>query len=430
MPPDDRAVPVRGTFAALHTPAFRSFFIGQAISLPGTWMQTVAQGWLVLQLTGSASVLGTVVALQYLPVLLLAPWGGMLADRYSRRHLLIGTQITMATSSLALGLVTVTGHATVGMVVVSALVFGVATAVDNPTRQSFVLEMVGPDLVRNAVSLNSALLNASRTVGPGVAGLLIAVVGTGWCFLINAASFTGVVVALATMRLPRVVAARAPGGALRQIAEGFAHVAGRRELLWPCLMVFVVASIAWEFPITLPVLARETFGGGAPLYGWLTASMGVGAVVGALVIATRGRTGLRPIAFAAGSFGGAMMLLSVAPNEAFAVVALVAVGATGSAFLSTCNATIQLAADGAYRGRVMSIWSLCFIGSTPIGGPVVGLIGETWSPRWAVCAGAAACYVAAVTLALIDRRPEVTSPAPACGRRPRWRARGRGRARP
>lgn len=409
----DRPLPGR-TLAALEVPAFRSFFLGQAVSLPGTWMQTVAQGWLVVQLTGSAALLGTVVALQYLPVLLLAPWGGLLADRLPRRRLLLASQAAMAASALALGLLAVTGRATVATVVATALVFGVATAVDNPTRQSFVLEMVGPELVRNAVSLNSALLNASRTVGPAIAGLVIVAVGPGPCFLLNAASFTGTLVALARMRLPVRPRPVPTGGPLRQLREGFAHVAQRPELLRTCLTVFLVASLAWEFPITLPVLARDTFASDARLYGWLTSSMGIGAVLGALVVARRGRTGLGPISVAATAFGTAVLALSMAPYPWAAVLALVAVGATGSAFLSTCNATVQLASDDEFRGRVMSIWSLCFIWSTPVGGPIVGLIGEHLSPRWALATGALACFAAAAALRV--RRGGVESSAVRLGR--------------
>lgn len=396
-----------GTFASLRVPAFRSFFLGQALSLPGTWMQTIAQGWLVIQLTGSGTVLGTVVAVQFVPVLLLAPWGGVLADRWSKRVLLIATQATMAATALALGLATVTGNASIPLVVATALVFGIATAVDNPTRQSFVSDIVPTHLVRNAVSLNAALLNSARATGPAVAGVIIVASGPGWCFLLNAVSFSGVLIALTRIHLPTSSARSADGGPLRQLGQGLRHVASRRELLWPCLIVFLVASLAWEFPITLPLLARDTFASDARLYGWLTSAMGVGAVLGSLLVARRGRTGLRAIAVAAAGFAAALILLSVAPTSTWAVAALVPVGTTGSAFISTCNATIQLASDDAYRGRVMSIWSLCFIGSTPVGGPLVGLVAERLSPRWALALGAASCLVAALISVAADRRAQV-----------------------
>lgn len=393
-----------GPFASLRVPAFRGFFIGQTLSLPGTWMQTIAQGWLVLQLTDSGTVLGAVTAAQYLPVLLLAPWGGVLADRFPRRSLLLGTQVVMAVCALVLGLVTLSGHVTIEMVFAVAVVFGLATAVDNPTRQSFVSELVGPELVRNAVSLNSAVLNAARAVGPAIAGIIITTAGTEWCFLINAVSFAGVLVALAVMRLTPRPPRTSWSSPVRQLIEGLQHIMGRQELFWPCLMVLLVGALAWEFPITLPLLASDTFDGDARVYGWLTSAMGVGAVLGAMSVAWRGRTGLVPISIAASTFGIAMLVLSVAPVLWMAVAAMVAVGWGSATFLSTSNATIQLATDDAYRGRVMSMWSLCFIGSTPLGGPLVGAIGEHVSPRVAVAVGAVACLVAALTLILVDRR--------------------------
>lgn len=399
-------MPARGaTFAAMRVPAFRAFILGQAVSLPGTWMQTVAQGWLVLQLTGSGTTLGLVAASQYVPVLLLAPWAGVLADRLSRRHLLIATQSTMAVSALALGVLTVSGHATVTAVVVTAVVLGLATAVDNPTRQSFVLEMVGPDLLRNAVSLNSALLNSARAVGPALAGLLIAASGPGWCFLVNAISFAGVTMSLVLMRLERTTVRATPGSAGRQLVDGLKHVVGNPLLLWPCLMILVVGIVAWEFPVTLPLLAETTFGGDARTYGWLNSAMGAGAVVGALVVARHGSTGPAAIALAAGGFGASMTALSLAPTVAVAVAVLVAVGFCGSSFLSISNATIQLASGPTYRGRVMSIWSLCFIGSTPIGAPIVGALSEHVSPRAAIGAGAAGCFLVVVVMVVLARQP-------------------------
>lgn len=392
-----------GTFASLRVPAFRAFFIGQAISLPGTWMQTVAQGWLVLQLTGSGTVLGAVVAVQYLPVLALAPWGGVLADRYPRRILLIGTQTMMALCALVLALLTLSERVTVGWVFAVAVAFGVATAVDNPTRQSFVLEMVGPELVRNAVSLNSALLNSARAVGPAIAGVVIVATGPGWCFLINALSFVGIVLSLLRMRTRTVARAARGTSAFRQLREGLQHVRANPELTWPALMLFLIGALAWEFPITLPLLASETFAGDARTYGWLTSAMGVGAVLGALFVAGRGRVGLIPIAQSAAIFGAAMALLAVAPSVWVALAALVGVGWGGASFLSTSNATIQLASADEFRGRVMALWSVCFIGSTPVGSPIVGAIGEHASARWSIAAGAAACFLASLLLALVGR---------------------------
>lgn len=395
------------TFAALRIPAFRAFFWGQAISLPGTWMQTVAQAWLVLELTGSGTILGLVAAAQYVPVLLLAPWGGVLADRFSRRLLLICTQTIMAVCAVTLGLLTVTNQVNVAWVIAIAMIFGLATAVDNPTRQSFVLEMVGPELVRNAVSLNSAVLNASRAVGPAIAGIVIATSGPGWCFLINAVSFIAITWSLARMHLSSRSERAAPGSPLQQLLGGMRHVAANPLMKWPCLMIFIVGCFAWEFPVTLPLLAETTFDSGARTYGLLTSAMGVGAVLGALIVARRGTTGLGPIAVAASVFGVSMTLLAVSPTPPVAIAALVLVGGASSSFLSISNATIQLASEPAFRGRVMAMWSLCFIGSTPIGAPIIGAIGEHASPRWAVASGALACFAVAVALAFLHRRTRV-----------------------
>ena len=392
-----------GTYAAFRAPDYRRFFLGQAVSLPGTWMQTIAQTWLIVELTDSGTYLGLLLAAQFLPVLLLAPYGGLLADRFPKRRLLMITQSTMGLAALALGLLCVTHLITVWTVLVAAVVLGLATAVDNPTRQSFVVEMVGPALVRNAVSLNSVLVNAARAIGPAVAGVLIAVVGVSWCFLINAASFAGVLVALASVKAGKTAqrsAARAPG----QLREGFRYVATQQDLLWPFLMIFLVGTLAWEFPITLPLLARETFLADSRVYGWLTSSMGVGAVLGGLVVARRGAVGLVPIAASAAVFGVSIAGLAVSPNVTTALVALLFVGVGSTAFMSISNATMQLSSDAEHRGRVMSLWSISFAGSTPIGGPIVGAVAEHASPRWALGVGAVACGLAAAVPLVVARR--------------------------
>ena len=282
------------TFASLHTPNYRRYFAGQAVSLVGTWMQTVAQAWLVLELTGSGTALGLVAAAQFLPILLLAPYGGVLADRLDKRTILIATQCALGTMALTLGILTVTGAVRLWMVVVLALALGVVTAIDNPARQAFAQEMVGAGGVRNAVSLNSVLVNTARAVGPAVAGVLIATVGTGACFLINAASYVAVVIALAGMDVgalrPTAPAGRAPG----QVRQGLSYVARTPDLLVPLMMLAVVGTLAYEFQVVLPLLARGPLEGGAGTYGLLTSAMGAGAIVGGLVVAQRGRTGLRP----------------------------------------------------------------------------------------------------------------------------------------
>ncbi|MFT4085001.1 MAG: MFS transporter [Nocardioides sp.] len=395
-PPSAASVRAPGTFAALREPAYRRFFIGQGISLPGTWMQTIGQSWLVLELTGSGTYLGLLTAAQFLPVLLLAPYGGLLADRLPKRILLLATQSVMCLSAFGLGILTVLHLVSVGAVLVAAVLLGIATAVDNPTRQAFVIELVGPRLVVNAVSLNSVLVNAARAVGPAIAGVMIAAVGVGWCFLINAASFAGILVALAWLRLPDHRPTTTRTRALSQLRDGFGYTFREPRLLWPFLLILLVGTFAWEFPITLPMLTRDAFDNDARVYGWLTSAMGIGAILGGLVVARLARTGLAAIAGAAAVFGAGILLLALAPGVPTAIGALFVVGIGSTAFMSISNATMQLSSAPEYRGRVMSLWSMSFSGSTPIGGPIVGAVGEHSSPRWALGLGALSCLVAVV----------------------------------
>jgi MFS family permease len=393
-----------GTFAALHTPNYRRYFAGQAVSLVGTWMQTVAQGWLVLELTGSGTALGLVAAAQFLPLLLLAPYGGLLADRMDKRRLLIATQSALGLMALLLGVLVVSGAVELWMVVALAFGLGISTAIDNPARQAFAQEMVGPARVRNAVTLNSILVNAARAVGPGIAGLLIAVAGTGVCFLVNAVSYAAVLAALMSMDVedlePSPRAERARG----QVREGIAYVARTPDLVVPLIMLALVGTLTYEFSVVLPLLARVTFDGGPGTYGLLTAAMGAGAIAGGLVVAGRGATGLRPLTAAAAMFGTAVLVTAAAPTAAVAAAALVVVGATSIAFLSTGNTTLQLAADPRFRGRVMALWAVAFLGSTPLGAPIIGAVSEAVSPRGGLVVGGVACLTAAAIGLLAQSR--------------------------
>lgn len=405
------------TFAALASPNYRRFFAGQSVSLIGTWMQTVAQAWLVLRMTGSGTALGMVAAAQFLPILVLAPYGGLLADRMDKRRLLIATQVALAAIALTLGVLTVTGAIALWMVVALALALGLVTACDNPARQSFAQEMVGPGRLRNAVSLNSVLVNSARAVGPALAAVLIATVGIGICFLVNAASYVAVIVALAGMDVralrpaPRTV--REP----RQVRQGLSYVAHTPGLLVPLMMLAVIGTLAYEFQVVLPLLAEGTFGGGAGTYGLLTSAMGAGAIVGGLVVARGGRTGLRPLTTAAATFGGAILLAAAAPTVALALVALAVVGATSVSFLAVGNTTLQLTAEPRFRGRVMALWAVAFLGSTPLGAPVVGAVSDHLGARGGLVVGGLACLAAAGlgALALLrggDRVVDLAEPRP------------------
>ena len=282
----------RDTFASLANRNYRRYFTGQAISLIGTWMQSIAQSWLVLQMTGSGTALGLVVALQTLPVLLLGPYGGVVADRVDKRRLMIALQSMMGVLALVLGVLTVTGAVRLWQVFVLAFLLGLNNAFENPARQAFVLEMVGPQDLRNAVSLNSVLVNAARAVGPAVAGVLIATVGTGVCFLVNAGSFVAVVASLMRMDLSLLQPSPAQVRGKGQLREGLRYVRRTPELAVPLVMMAVIGCLAYEFQVVLPQVAKSAFSGNAQAYGFMTATMGIGAVIGGLWTAARGTTGL------------------------------------------------------------------------------------------------------------------------------------------
>ncbi|HEU4975787.1 MAG TPA: MFS transporter [Baekduia sp.] len=397
---------------------YRLYFFGQVVSVPGTWLQTVAQAWLVLQLTASGMALGLTVALQALPVLLLGPWGGAIADAVDKRRLLLGTQAAQGALALILGTLAITGVVQLWMVWVLAAGLGVARAVDNPTRQAFISELVAGDALPRAISLNSTVAAAARLVGPAAGGAIIAAIGVGPCFLVNGASFLAVLIALTAMDGAALLrdatpAGRAPGA----VRAGVRYVRRRRDLLVPLLMMALVGTLAYEFQVTIPLLAHTTFGLGASGFGLLYAAMGAGAVVAGLTVAGRALPRVRTIAVAALLLGTGLGLAAAAPSPATAAAALALAGAASVVYSSTTNATLQLRADPAMRGRVMALYIVAFMGSTPIGGPLVGAIGEGVGPRAALAAGAAGCVAAAaLALALSPAAPRALHAARArCG---------------
>ena len=385
----------RQTFSSLSNRNFARYFRGQAISLIGTWMQTVAQSWLVLQLTHSGTALGLVVALQTLPVLLLGPYGGVVADRVDKRKLMIALQSMMGVLALILGVLTLTHVVTLWEVYALAFLLGLNNTFENPARQAFVLEMVGPKELRNAVSLNSVLVNAARAVGPAVAGVIIAVGGTGICFLLNAASFVAVVASLMTLDVTQLSPTPPTVRGKGQVREGLAYVKRTPELAGPLLMMALVGCLAYEFQVVLPVVASQTFHGNSATYGFLTASMGVGAVIGGLQVAARGKTGLKALTISSALFGVVIALAAAAPFLWLEIFALALVGGVSVGFLSKGNSTLQLTASPQMRGRVMALWAVAFLGSTPIGGPIAGWVADTFGGRAGLVLGAAACLAAA-----------------------------------
>jgi MFS family permease len=380
-------------------------------------MQMTAQAWLVLRLTHSGAALGAVVALQTLPVLLLAPYGGVIADRLDKRRLMIALQSAMGIQALLLGLLTVTGMVRVWEIGLLAAVLGLNNAFENPARQSFMLEMVGPDHLRNAVSLNSVLVNVARTVGPAVAGLLIAGVGDGVCFLINAASFVAVIASLATLDRGTLNPTPPTPRARGQLRAGLRYVRSTPALAVPLLMMAAVGCLTYEFQVSLPVMASRGLHAGATGFGFMTAAMGIGAVAGGLLVAARGRTGTRPLVLAASAFGAAMAMATLAPSLAIELVALGLAGGASISFMATGNSTLQLNAAPAMRGRVMSLWFVAFQGSTPLGGPIVGGVMELLGARAGLGLGAITCFVVALcgygALRATRQRARATVPATA-----------------
>jgi MFS family permease len=386
----------RVTFAALSVPNFRRYYSGQAISLIGTWMQMTAQAWLVLSLTHSSTTLGIIVAFQTLPVLLLGPYGGVVADRVDKLKLMIALQSAMGVQALLLGVLTVTGMVHVWEIAVLAALLGLNNAFENPARQSFMLEMVGPEHLRNAVSLNSVLVNTARSIGPAVAGILIATVGDGVCFLLNAASFVAVVTSLLMLNTDALTPTEPRPRARGQLREGLRYVKNTPELAVPLLMMAVAGCLTYEFQVTLPVMASRGLHAGATGFGFMTASMGIGAVAGGLLVAARGKTGLRPLVLSATGFGVALAFATLAPGLALELVALAFVGWASISFMSMGNSTLQLTAEPGMRGRVMSLWFVAFQGSTPIGGPLVGWLMAAAGARAGLGLGAVTCFVVAL----------------------------------
>jgi MFS family permease len=392
------------TFASLANPNYRLYFYGQATSLIGTWMQTIAQSFLVLHLTGSGFDVGLVVALQTLPVLLLGPYGGVVADRVDKRKLMIILQSAMGVQALVFGVLTLTHVINLWQIGILALVLGLNNTFENPVRQTFVMEMVGTKDVRNAVTLNSVLVNVARAVGPAVAGIIIAAGGYGICFMINAASFIAVVFSLLRMNVSALSPSEPTHRGRGQLREGVRYVRGEPGLFIPLLMMAIIGCLAYEFQVTLPVMATKTFHGGSESYGFMTAAMGIGAIVGGLYAAGRGKTGLRSLTKSSLVFGVVIGVAAVAPNLPVELIALAAVGAASVTVLSKGNSTLQLAAAPQMRGRVMALWAVAFMGSTPIGGPAAGAVSQFIGPRYGLGMGAVTCLVAAALGGFFVRR--------------------------
>jgi MFS family permease len=391
-----------GVFRSLRSFNYRVWAAGALVSNVGTWMQRTAQDWLVLtQLTHhNASAVGTVMALQFGPQLLLLPWTGFAADHFNQRKLLIATQATMGALALALGVLTVMGIVQLWHVYLFAFLFGCASAFDAPVRQTFVAELVGDADLPNAVALNSTSFNAARMIGPAVAGLVIASVGTGWAFLINGASFVAVLASLSLFRVAELHAnaraRRAHGG----FAEGLRYVWSRPDLMVILIMLFLIGTFGLNFPIFISTMAVGVVHANARGYGLLSSIMAIGTISGALLAADR-KPRFMSLLIGASTFGLGCTLAAIAPNYWLFACALVVIGVAALTFTNATNSLMQLSTEPSMRGRVMALRVGIGLGGTPIGAPIVGWVADHWGPRWSIGIGAASGFAAAVVAAYV-----------------------------
>ncbi|MGH3344733.1 MAG: MFS transporter [Carbonactinosporaceae bacterium] len=402
---------LRRTFRSLRDHNYRSYFVGHGLSVTGTWMQRVGQDWLVLQLTNDAVALGISTAMQFGPILVLGAWGGVLADRIDRRRLLLFSQSAQLCLALALALLTATGVMRLWMVYVLALLLGFTTVVDNPARHAFVANLVGPEDYVNAQALNSTAHNTGRLVGPAIAGLIISSAGVAPVFMVNALSYLALITSLARMDPATMQPAHEPPQRAKgQIREGLRYVWSRPELRATMLLVFVIALLGQNFRVVLPMMAKDTFHGGAQAYGYLTAMLGLGAILGALGSAARQSVPPRALGVAAAGFGVMNLGMAVAPSLQLAYLLVAGVGIANLSFNTMARTLLQLNAERAMHGRVLALHGLVFLGTTPVGGPLLGWICETWNARAGFLVAGASALVA-VGLALPGLRRAGPSPA-------------------
>jgi len=387
---------------------YRLYFAGQLISTTGTWMQSIAQAWLVLQITGSGVALGVTVALQFTPVPLVGAWGGLVADRVDKRRLLVGTQAAAGVLALVLGSVTALGVVQLWMIYVLALGLGAVNALDNPARRAFVVEMVGAEHVSNAVSLSSAMFMAARVIGPAIAGLVIAGFGVSWCFFANGVSYSAAVIAFLAMRENEFFSVEPIPRRKGQLREGLRYAWSTPALRLVLVLTAVIGTLAFNFQVVLPLLAKQTFSGGADTLGVLYASMSIGSVIGALVSAHEARATRRFVLGAALAFGAALVGAAFAPTFALELLVLVPVGAAGIAFTAMANGVLQTETAPEMRGRVAALFTVAFLGSTPIGGPTIGWVSEQLGPRAGLWVGGIATLAVTVAaVAAIRRHREI-----------------------
>lgn len=394
-------------FRALENRNYRIWAGGAIVSNIGTWMQRVAQDWLVLTVltNHSGAALGITTGLQFLPMLLLGPYGGVLADRYRKRVILLWTQVAMGVTGLVLGLLVVTGTAQLWHAYLAALCLGIAGAIDAPSRQAFVSELVGQDNISNAVALNSASFNTARLTGPAIAGVLIAWVGTGPVFLLNAASFAAVIISLFRIRTSELAPAVRPSRSKHQVAEGVRYVRQRPDLVLILFMVGILGAFGMNFPITNALMTTTEFGVGPGEFGLLGSIMAVGTLAGALLAARRAGPRLRYLLGGALGLGAFTLLGSVSPSFWLYAAVLIPVGLASITFLNSCNTSIQLSVEPQFRGRVLALYLAILQGGTAVGAPLMGWIGSDFGARWSVAAGGAVVLLTALfAIVVVSRR--------------------------
>ncbi|HEU5005600.1 MAG TPA: MFS transporter [Jatrophihabitantaceae bacterium] len=392
-------------FRSLRVRNYRLYASGQLISLTGTWMQRVAQDWLVLELTNSGTALGVITALQFGPAIVLGLWGGVIADRGDKRKILFATQTGLALVALALGVLDLAGVVQYWQVAVLAMLLGIVSAVDSPVRQSFVVEMVGRTDLANAVAINSTTFNAARILGPALAGEMISVTGTGWAFMANAASSLAVLTGLWMMRPSELHPAPPVHRARGQLIEGIRYVRGRGDLVVIMVLIFVIGTFGLNFQITTALMAKQVFGRGASGYGLLSTALAVGACAGA-VMATR-RT-KRPsqlfLIVTALTFSVFEIASGIMPTYLATALLLVPTGLGMLTLTTAANSAVQLGVEPTMRGRVMALYLVCFMGGTPVGAPIVGWVAGVVGPRWGLIGGGLVCLVATLVIAAVIAR--------------------------
>ena len=398
------------TFRSLAVRNYRIYASGQLVANVGVWMQRVAQDWLVLTLShGSGVALGVTVGLQFLPMLLFSLWGGTLADRFPRRSLLLVTASAMGLLAFSLGVVVLTGLATVHLVMAMAFLLGAVAALDSPARQAMVAELVTIDDLPNAVALNSASFNLGRVLGPATAGLLIAAAGPGWVFVVNAFAYLAVVVALLgleprTLRVPDHAPGERPS-----LREGLRYVWARPDMLLVLVTAFFVGTFGLNYQLTIALMTTQVFGLGAAAFGMASTVLAVGSLSGSLLAARRGAPPLRLVVGAAGAFGAAAVVASLMPSYLFFLAMLPLVGVAVLTLLNAMQSYLQLHSDPGVRGRVMGVYLLVFMGGTPLGSPLVGWIGQAWGPRWSIALGGLLSVAGALgAAAALARHRQVT----------------------